>query len=66
MRWRSVFDAKVAIHPIAGGGHSRRLFTPTPDQVEWGATRAGGGPRDERGVFQHEGTMVDAPVLAAR
>jgi citrate lyase subunit beta/citryl-CoA lyase len=55
------FDAKVAIHPsqipvIRAG------YAPTPDQVEWARavlTRAA----NERGVFQHEGLMVDAPVL---
>ena len=55
------FDAKVAIHPsqipvIRAG------YAPTEDQVEWARavlTRAA----TERGVFQHEGLMVDAPVL---
>jgi citrate lyase subunit beta / citryl-CoA lyase len=55
------FDAKVAIHPsqipVIRAGYS-----PTPDQVEWARAvlmRAA----NERGVFQHEGLMVDAPVL---
>jgi len=55
------FDAKVAIHPsqipvIRAG------YAPTEDQVEWARavlTRAA----TERGVFQHDGLMVDAPVL---
>jgi citrate lyase subunit beta / citryl-CoA lyase len=55
------FDAKVAIHPsqipvIRAG------YAPTPDQVEW-ARAVLARAADERGVFQHDGLMVDAPVL---
>jgi len=55
------FDAKVAIHPsqipvIRDG------YAPTTDQVQW-ARHVLAAARDERGVFQFEGTMVDAPVL---
>ncbi len=55
------FDAKVAIHPTQVDV-IRAAYAPTDDQVEWAravlATAA-----NERGVFQHEGLMVDAPVL---
>jgi citrate lyase subunit beta/citryl-CoA lyase len=55
------FDAKVAIHP-SQVAVIRAGYAPTADQVEWAravlATAAG-----ERGVFQFDGLMVDAPVL---
>jgi citrate lyase subunit beta/citryl-CoA lyase len=55
------FDAKVAIHP-SQVPVIRASYAPTPEQLEWAravlATAA-----DERGVFQYEGLMVDAPVL---
>src|ERR1700754_2550193 len=55
------FDAKVAIHPTQVDV-IRAAYAPTDDQVEWAravlATAA-----NERGVFQHEGLMIDAPVL---
>ena len=55
------FDAKVAIHPsqipvIRDG------YAPTRQQVEW-AGRVLAAARNERGVFQFGGIMVDAPVL---
>jgi citrate lyase subunit beta/citryl-CoA lyase len=55
------FDVKVAIHP-SQVAVIRAGYAPTPDQVEW-ARHVLAAARDERGVFQHEGTMVDAPVL---
>jgi citrate lyase subunit beta/citryl-CoA lyase len=55
------FDVKVAIHP-SQVAVIRAGYAPTPDQVEW-ARQVLAAARDERGVFQHEGTMVDAPVL---
>jgi citrate lyase subunit beta/citryl-CoA lyase len=55
------FDVKVAIHP-SQVAVIRAGYAPTPDQVEWARHVLAAG-RDERGVFQHEGTMVDAPVL---
>lgn len=55
------FDAKVAIHPsqipIIRAGYS-----PTGDQVDW-ARRVLAAAAAERGVFQFDGLMVDAPVL---
>ncbi len=55
------FDAKVAIHPsqipvIRAG------YTPAADQVEW-ARRVVAAARENRGVFQLDGKMVDMPVL---
>jgi citrate lyase subunit beta/citryl-CoA lyase len=55
------FDAKVAIHP-SQVAVIRAGYAPSPDQVEW-ARHVLAAARGERGVFQHEGTMVDAPVL---
>jgi citrate lyase subunit beta / citryl-CoA lyase len=55
------FDAKVAIHPsqipvIRAG------YAPGADQVEW-ARRVIAAARENRGVFQLDGKMVDMPVL---
>jgi citrate lyase subunit beta / citryl-CoA lyase len=55
------FDAKVAIHP-SQVAVIRAGYAPTADQVEW-ARHVLAAARNERGVFQHEGLMVDAPVL---
>jgi citrate lyase subunit beta/citryl-CoA lyase len=55
------FDAKVAIHPTQVAV-IRAGYAPTADQVEW-ARHVLAAARDQRGVFQFEGIMVDAPVL---
>jgi citrate lyase subunit beta/citryl-CoA lyase len=55
------FDAKVAIHP-SQVAVIRAGYAPTADQVEW-ASAVLATARDERGVFQYDGLMVDAPVL---
>ena len=55
------FDAKVAIHP-SQVAVIRDGYAPTPEQVQW-ARHVLAAARDERGVFQFEGIMVDAPVL---
>jgi citrate lyase subunit beta / citryl-CoA lyase len=55
------FDAKVAIHPTQVPV-IRQAYAPTADQVEW-ARHVLEVARQERGVFQFEGIMVDAPVL---
>ncbi|BBY82873.1 CoA ester lyase [Mycolicibacterium pulveris] len=55
------FDAKVAIHPTQVAV-IRSAYTPTDEQVDW-ARRVLDTARDQRGVFQFEGIMVDAPVL---
>ena len=55
------FDAKVAIHP-SQVAVIRAGYAPTPKQVEW-ARAVLAAAANERGVFQHDGLMVDAPVL---
>ncbi len=55
------FDAKVAIHPTQVAV-IRAGYAPTPDQVSW-ARHVLDAAREQRGVFQFEGIMVDAPVL---
>jgi citrate lyase subunit beta / citryl-CoA lyase len=55
------FDAKVAIHPTQVAV-VRAAYAPTDDQTDW-ARRLLDTARTERGVFQFEGIMVDAPVL---
>jgi citrate lyase subunit beta/citryl-CoA lyase len=55
------FDAKVAIHPTQVAV-IRAGYAPTDDQVQW-ARHVLDAARRERGVFQFEGIMVDAPVL---
>jgi citrate lyase subunit beta/citryl-CoA lyase len=55
------FDAKVAIHP-SQVAVIREAYTPTDEQVDW-ARRVLDTARNQRGVFQYEGIMVDAPVL---
>ncbi len=55
------FDAKVAIHPTQVAV-IREAYAPTAEQVQW-ARHVLEAARHERGVFQFEGIMVDAPVL---
>ncbi|BBY62163.1 HpcH/HpaI aldolase/citrate lyase family protein [Mycolicibacterium helvum] len=55
------FDAKVAIHP-SQIAVIREGYLPSAEQVGW-ARHVLEAARDERGVFQFEGIMVDAPVL---
>ncbi|WP_305801105.1 CoA ester lyase [Mycobacterium sp. PS03-16] len=55
------FDAKVAIHP-SQVAVIRAAYAPTAEQADW-ARRVLDTARDQRGVFQFEGIMVDAPVL---
>jgi citrate lyase subunit beta/citryl-CoA lyase len=55
------FDAKVAIHP-SQVAVIRAGYAPTDEQIEW-ARGVLARAADERGVFQHDGLMVDAPVL---
>lgn len=55
------FDAKVAIHPTQVNV-IRAAYRPAAERVRWahGVLELAGR---ERGVFQFEGAMVDAPVL---
>lgn len=58
---RSLLAAEVAIHPTQVAV-VRDGYRPTDEQVDW-AHRGLDTARDERGVFQFEGIMVDVPVL---
>lgn len=55
------FDAKVAIHPTQVAA-IRSAYAPTDEQIDW-ARRVLDTAREQRGVFQFEGQMVDMPVL---
>lgn len=55
------FDAKVAIHPVQVAV-IRAAYRPSAEQALW-ARHVLAAARDQRGVFQFEGIMVDAPVL---
>ncbi|AKC40631.1 citrate lyase, beta subunit [Mycolicibacterium phlei] len=55
------FDAKVAIHPTQVGV-IRAAYRPAAERVRWAHGVLEQADR-ERGVFQFEGAMVDAPVL---
>lgn len=55
------FDAKVAIHPTQVAV-IRDGYRPTDEEADW-ARRVLDTARNQRGVFQFEGIMVDAPVL---
>lgn len=55
------FDGKVAIHP-SQVAVIRDAYTPTDEQVRW-AQQVLAEVANQRGVFQFEGLMVDAPVL---
>jgi citrate lyase subunit beta / citryl-CoA lyase len=55
------FDVKVAIHP-SQVAVIRNGYAPTAEQVQW-ARHVIDAAHHERGVFQFEGIMVDAPVL---
>ncbi|UNB54798.1 CoA ester lyase [Mycolicibacterium sp. YH-1] len=55
------FDAKVAIHPTQVAV-IRAGYAPSDEEIEW-ARAVLEKARAERGVFQHDGQMVDMPVL---
>ncbi|MET0901096.1 MAG: CoA ester lyase [Mycobacterium sp.] len=55
------FDGKVAIHPTQVAV-IRGAYTPTDEQIRW-AREVLAEVANQRGVFQFEGGMVDAPVL---
>lgn len=55
------FDAKVAIHPTQVAV-IRAGYAPSAEQVRW-AHAVLDRASTERGVFQHDGQMVDMPVL---
>lgn len=60
------YDGKLAIHP-AQVGPINEAFTPDPEEIEW--AEAVLDARDEaeqagRAVFQVDGEMIDAPLIA--
>src|SRR3954468_8796036 len=55
------FDVKAAIHP-SQVAVIRDGYAPTAEQVQW-ARHVIDAAHHQRGVFQFEGIMVDAPVL---
>ena len=55
------FDAKVAIHP-SQVAVIRAGYAPSEAEIGW-ARSVLAAARDERGVFQFDGAMVDMPVL---
>jgi citrate lyase subunit beta / citryl-CoA lyase len=57
----SGFDAKVSIHP-SQVAIVRAGYQPSEDELAW-AKRVLAAAGNERGVFQFEGKMVDAPVF---
>ena len=60
------YDGKLAIHP-AQVGPINEAFTPTDEEVEW-AERVLAAKREAdaegRGVFEVDGEMIDAPLIA--
>ena len=60
-RRRGRIRRQGAIHPTQVAV-VRDAYAPTDDQVDW-ARHVLEAARDERGVFEFEGIMVDAPVL---
>ncbi|WP_254862372.1 HpcH/HpaI aldolase/citrate lyase family protein [Halovivax gelatinilyticus] len=60
------YDGKLAIHP-AQVDPINEAFTPEPDELEW-ARRVLEAKREaeseERGVFEVDGEMIDAPLIA--
>lgn len=60
------YDGKMAIHP-AQVGPINEAFTPDPDRVAWAERVLGARDRAAetgRGVFEVDGEMVDAPLIA--
>ncbi len=58
------YDGKIAIHP-AQVDVINRAFTPAPDDVEWArkVVAAADAEASERGVFEVDGEMIDAPLI---
>lgn len=60
------YDGKMAIHP-AQVGPINETFTPDPERVAWAERVLGARDRAAeagRGVFEVDGEMVDAPLIA--
>ena len=60
------YDGKLAIHP-AQVGPITEAFTPDPEDVEWAESVLDArdeAEREGRAVFQVDGEMIDAPLIA--
>lgn len=57
------FDGKLAIHPDQVPVIND-AFTPTPEDVEWAEQVIEARNRTEKAVFQVDGEMIDAPLIA--
>ncbi|WP_255169898.1 HpcH/HpaI aldolase/citrate lyase family protein [Natrononativus amylolyticus] len=60
------YDGKMAIHP-AQVAPINDAFTPDPAEVEWAEAVLEGkreADADDRGVFEIDGEMIDAPLIA--
>jgi len=57
----SGFTATACIHP-GQVATIRAAYAPPPEEVEW-ARRVLAAAEGERGVFRHEGRMIDEPIL---
>jgi len=60
------YDGKLAIHP-AQVDPINAAFTPGPEEIEWAEkvlAARDAADREGRGVFQVDGEMIDAPLIA--
>ncbi|WP_435093794.1 HpcH/HpaI aldolase/citrate lyase family protein [Halorubrum sp. N11] len=60
------YDGKLAIHP-AQVDPINAAFTPDPEEVEWAEevlNARDAADREERAVFEVDGEMIDAPLIA--
>lgn len=60
------YDGKMAIHP-AQVDPINDAFTPAPEEIEWAETVVAGkreADAEDRGVFEVDGQMIDAPLIA--
>ncbi|OAQ52007.1 citrate lyase subunit beta [Natrinema mahii] len=57
------YDGKIAIHP-AQVPVINDAFTPSDDDVEWATRVLDARDRTDAGVFEVDGEMIDAPLIA--
>jgi citrate lyase subunit beta/citryl-CoA lyase len=57
------YDGKMAIHPRQVTVVNE-AFTPDPDRIEWAERVLETRDRTEAGVFEVDGEMIDAPLIA--
>ena len=57
------FDGKLAIHP-AQVGPINEAFTPDQAAIEWAGKVLAAAAEADRGVFEVDGEMIDAPLIA--